>query len=852
MASNTAQGDVDEFDDDDLDLEELLEVVQTVEQQHAATTTTAEDRTISFVSSEDDPTPPPPLPPSTACHHKFDPENLRTWIYPVNYPLRGYQLNIVKKALFHNTLVALPTGLGKTFIAAVVMYNYYRWFPESIIIFMAPTRPLVEQQIEACHKICGLQETTLLMGTTSAAKRTLLWRDNRVFFATPQTVEKDIASRQFPLEKVACVVVDEAHRATGNFAYSVVIRKLAQRNKHFRVLALTATPGSTLDAVQDVITNLQITNIQIRTEDSMDIREFSHGKNIQNITVRLDYTEGSTGLLPRIINDYRNKVFQPLLDDLARKPSGVQPDIDQVTPYGLMSKRNYFMATAKNLNASLKFSIFQSFLMAEAVCRAYDRLCHHGIGSFVDTVQNKLEEFKKTEESGKKLKKAEIAFKNNHHLQNILTMAKRAMENPDFAGHPKIDRMVSILIHHFTSLAQGEASKVMVFSTYRSSVTEICKVLDRHRPIIRCSPFVGQSMDKKGAKGLNQREQQEVIQKFKKDEINVIVATSIGEEGLDIGEVDLIICYDSESSPIRMLQRMGRTGRKRQGKCILLLTQSEEKKYARAKEAYAKIQQLIARGCNLNYYKPNPPVLPANYKPTICRKVLTVRPYVSSTSVNKRKRNNQQTKYTAEGYLQPAAQRTFIESFSDSQGQRFTNIEEIKDRYWPAYNTKRSLSKYLPLQAQAKSTFRVDHSHRTIRFTGLINRIEQRILNPDKRIRLNVSSTGNDDRPGDNILVLPSKSKPSISIVTRKSSKATVKTEQRRLHDWQNEADMAEFMEQQNIRQIVGIDNESSFENSFSLSLPFNEIEQPRKESKILLSPVRNMPTKVTKGKEKQ
>lgn len=86
----------------------------------------------------------------------FDPEAGRIWIYPTNYPVREYQLRIVQQALVRNTMVTLPTGLGKTFIAAVVMFNYYRWYPTSKIVFMAPTKPLVAQQIEACHAVMGI------------------------------------------------------------------------------------------------------------------------------------------------------------------------------------------------------------------------------------------------------------------------------------------------------------------------------------------------------------------------------------------------------------------------------------------------------------------------------------------------------------------------------------------------------------------------------------------------------------------------------------------------------------------------------------------------------------------------
>ena len=55
-----------------------------------------------------------------------------------------------------------------------------------------------------------------------------------------------------------------------------------------------------------------------------------------------------------------------------------------------------------------------------------------------------------------------------------------------------------------------------------------------------------------------------------------MVSTCVGEEGLDIGEVDLIICYDALKSPIRLVQRMGRTGRRREGKIIFLVTKGKE------------------------------------------------------------------------------------------------------------------------------------------------------------------------------------------------------------------------------------------------------------------------------------
>jgi hypothetical protein len=211
-----------------------------------------------------------------------DDEAIKTWVYPVQpgKELRTYQYNIVHNALFDNVLVALPTGLGKTFIAAVVMYvgrlqvqsrealtlmamirlNFYRWYPKGKIIFMAPTRPLVAQQIIACHSIVGIPqgESIELTGQTNPSLRAIAWATKRIIYCTPQTAENDLAKGRVDPRDITCVVVDEAHRASGDYAYCGVIRYLMSRNPHFRVLALTATPGANAEAVQSVIDNLHV------------------------------------------------------------------------------------------------------------------------------------------------------------------------------------------------------------------------------------------------------------------------------------------------------------------------------------------------------------------------------------------------------------------------------------------------------------------------------------------------------------------------------------------------------------------------------------------------------------------
>lgn len=163
-----------------------------------------------------------------------------TWIYPIseNYAERKYQLEIARSAILHNTLVSLPTGLGKTLIAAVVMYNFYRWFPQGKVVFLAPTRPLVRQQIEACYNIMGIPEihTAEISGTIK--DREHLWRTRRVFFCTPQACQRDIENGLCDAKMIVCLVLDEAHKTTKKYAYNIVLQHLRDVGAKARIVSI--------------------------------------------------------------------------------------------------------------------------------------------------------------------------------------------------------------------------------------------------------------------------------------------------------------------------------------------------------------------------------------------------------------------------------------------------------------------------------------------------------------------------------------------------------------------------------------------------------------------------------------
>lgn len=573
---------------------------------------------------EQDPGPPQIDEPPT--HHKLNKDELDKWWYPINLgKIRDYQFNITQKALFHNMLVALPTGLGKTFIAATVMLNWFRWTQDAQIVFVAPTKPLVSQQVSACLNIAGIprSQVTMLTGGASPGIRAEEWKSKRIFFMTPQTMVNDIKTGIADPKRIVLLVVDEAHRATGAYSYVEVVKQLGRFNNSFRVLALTATPGSTVETVQEVINGLNISRVEIRTEESLDIREYVHARNID-----LETFENSEEM--EFCLDLLSRTLQPMVDQLKQLNAYWQRDPLSLTAFGLTKARQQWMMSDAGRNASMgvKGMINQMFTLLASVAHGLDLLKYHGIVPFY----RHMIHFKSND--GKKPGKYLKQIVENEHFKKLLQHVDPWSKAPDFIGHPKLEYLKSVILNHFMDAGEGEeqpdgttrtSTRVMIFVHFRDSAEEVTRVLKRYDPMIRPHIFVGQS-SAKGHEGMNQKTQLDIINKFKNGTYNTLVATSIGEEGLDIGEVDRIVCYDSSASPIRMLQRMGRTGRKRAGNITLLVMKGkEEDSYIKAKDNYEKMQQMIASGTRFTFHADRSArILPAGIRPVADKRIVEI------------------------------------------------------------------------------------------------------------------------------------------------------------------------------------------------------------------------------------
>jgi Fanconi anemia group M protein len=499
--------------------------------------------------------------PGATAGMRIDPVAALTYVYPAQREQRKYQLSITRKALFTNTLVCLPTGLGKTLIAAVLMYNYYRWFPKGKVVFLAPTRPLVQQQAEACRLSLGIPRGDMCELTGSSRKdgdgrRGGLWAAHRVFFATPQTFANDLRDGVCPAASIVALVLDEAHRATGQYAYVTAVRHLTDAGVRFRLLALSATPGTTGDAVQSVLRNLHIGAVEYRSEEDADVAPYTFRRQVD---LRVVHPTATMRDLEAAYSDG----FRPMVEELGRMGvihNAYDAQALLVSPFAFITARKALLAN-ETLQGVLGPRVGRAHFLLTAcglLARGLQQLQSEGIKAALDYILMRKEDFDKV---------------NSPALNKVLRDLQSAAAGGE-SHAPKLAELVKVLREHFTAAASGagpggEASastRAIVFTSARESVRHIIEELKELSTCgVAASEFVGQGdSNAKGSgrerkKGQTQAEQTAILAKFRKGELNVIVATCIGEEGLDVPQVDLVVFMDAVGI-IRLVQRMGRTG----------------------------------------------------------------------------------------------------------------------------------------------------------------------------------------------------------------------------------------------------------------------------------------------------
>jgi len=463
---------------------------------------------------------------------------------------REYQNKIFETCVKKNCLVVLPTGLGKTLIALMLAIERMKRFPGEKVVFLAPTKPLVEQHITSFKKYLPelFADMQLFTGAIKAEQRRKIWRTADIIFSTPQCVANDLKKDLYNLQNVCLLVEDEAHKCIKNYDYNYVSSQYQKQSEHQRILGLTASPGSEANKIKEICKNLSIKDVELRTRESEDVKKYLQKLEFKKII--LDF--------PAEFEEIRQvllKLFTNYTEELKHRK----------VLFGPASKTN-LIRLQKNLMSSLaRGNRNFNYMLGASACAQAIKIQHalelletQTLKSFNKYLKNLFNQASKKQSKGviKLVSKPEFNFA---YTSSNELLAKNI-------EHPKLGKLVEIIKRE---KLKNSKIKVIVFTQFRDTATAISKKLNELNKI-NAKVFVGQA--KKENTGLSQKQQKQIINEFSSGKINILCATCIAEEGLDIPEVNAVIFYEPIPSAIRAIQRAGRTARLMKGKLIVLIT----------------------------------------------------------------------------------------------------------------------------------------------------------------------------------------------------------------------------------------------------------------------------------------
>ena len=493
---------------------------------------------------------------------------------------REYQQKIFEKCIDKNCLVVLPTGLGKTLIALMLAVERMKKFPGEKIVFLAPTKPLVEQHLKFFKEHLSelFAEMDLFTGEINSKERKKLWQNSDIIFSTPQCIANDLKKNLYDLKEVCLLVEDEAHRCIKNYDYNFVAQSYVKQSNHPRIIGLTASPGSDHSKIKEICKNLSIEEIELKTRDSEDVKEYLQELKFEKKVI--DFPEEFDSM--RII---LKKLFDSYVEELKNRHVLFGPS----SKTGLIELQKRLMA-----HISRGEKDFNS-LLAVGACSQAIKL-QHALELLETQTLSSFNEYLKDlfKQASEKKSKGVVKLVSKPEFNWVYIRSNELLSKG--VEHPKIGELINIVKEE---KSKNEKVKIIVFMQFRNTASIISKKLNEIQGI-KSKVFVGQAKktNQAGDTGLSQKEQKKIIEEFSSGEINILCATSIGEEGLDIPEVNAVIFYESVPSAIRKIQRSGRTARLISGKLIMLIakgTRDETFYYianAREKKMHKTIQEI--------------------------------------------------------------------------------------------------------------------------------------------------------------------------------------------------------------------------------------------------------------------
>jgi len=431
---------------------------------------------------------------------------------------------------------------------------------------LAPTRPLINQHYNNFAKFLNIPEESfsILTGKVLPEKRTKMFHENQILFYTPQTLRNDLVKARYSLKDTCLVIIDEVHHASGDYPYTMIADEYVDQNPDGNILALTASPGASKKKILQLceLIHVPFENTHFRTRKDTDVKAYLKPMDIYKIGVELtDLMKDAYSVLKYVIEEKLQYLSQ--LGFLDAKSDTI---FTKIIRKDLLKLNLELLGIIKGAGDKTgAYSALSVNAQALILYHMVELVEQQGLDNLLTYFENKIYK----EALKKNSSKAVRILASDQRLHNIYLQLKKNYDyTPEYLIHPKYKILEKLL---YDEVDHNPDSRILVIVKFRVSVSNIVKKLKKNK-VIKAVRFVGQATKSKEDKGLSQKKQIDILDKFREGIYNVLVSTNVGEEGLDIAECDMVVFYDVVASEIRMIQRRGRTARHREGKVVILYT----------------------------------------------------------------------------------------------------------------------------------------------------------------------------------------------------------------------------------------------------------------------------------------
>ncbi|KAH0360949.1 P-loop containing nucleoside triphosphate hydrolase protein, partial [Aureobasidium melanogenum] len=490
------------------------------------------------------------------------------------FKLRAYQDEMLAESLIRNTIIVLNTGAGKTHIAlARARAELELEQSDKLVWFLAPTVALCHQHYRSITTNLPAYQTRLLTSEDGVDRWTdqTVWdgvlKDMKVIVSTYGILYDALCHGFVAMQRLSLCVFDEAHHCTKKHASNMIMQQFYRPAKPSgepvpRILGLSASPvmNARAGGLETLEANIDSHAITPRLHIS-ELMQYVHIPELLKRTFEnreaADTPNSLREALTATIHTYKIHEDPYLVEVIQTGGPDMKAKVDEV----LMSRKTY---CTDQLRALRKRAEVIARDISPSAAETYIQACRD---KFLAGVQE-----------NNALWMPELSDKEKSHLAEILTKLRVDSVTSDMTLSLKLRLLLSILRE-----GSGPSFTGIVFVEQRAVVAALAEYLTSDpecSEIFNVGTFVGGSNSSKKKSNIGDindlKAQQQTLDDFRIGKKNLIIATSVLEEGIDISSCQTVICFDAPLNLVSFVQRRGRA-RKKDSKYIILLADDDDK-----------------------------------------------------------------------------------------------------------------------------------------------------------------------------------------------------------------------------------------------------------------------------------